>query len=117
MPLLYIKFPFTKVCVMVDENVVPSKGDHPHLYKMLSLETVCGLFISIKTISADIVLIDMNKPQTVSKDNILYKCGWSPFEGTTFSSTITHTFVNGNLIYNNGIFNDDIKGKRITFNR
>ena len=66
---------------------------------------------------ADIVLIDMNKPQTVSKDNILYKCGWSPFEGTTFSSTITHTFVNGNLIYNNGIFNDEIKGKRITFNR
>tara|TARA_B110000858_G_scaffold46201_1_gene53008 strand:- start:1375 stop:2715 length:1341 start_codon:yes stop_codon:yes gene_type:complete len=66
---------------------------------------------------ADIVLIDMNKPQTVSKDNILYKCGWSPFEGTTFSSTITHTFVNGNLIYNNGIFNDGIKGKRITFNR
>ena len=56
---------------------------------------------------ADIVLIDMNKPQTVSKDNILYKCGWSPFEGTTFSSTITHTFVNGNLIYNNGIFNDE----------
>jgi dihydroorotase len=66
---------------------------------------------------ADIVLIDVNKPQTVSKDNILYKCGWSPFEGTTFSSTITHTFVNGNLIYNNGIFNDEIKGKRITFNR
>lgn len=66
---------------------------------------------------ADIVLIDINKPQTVSKDNILYKCGWSPFEGTTFSSTITHTFVNGNLIYNNGIFNDEIKGKRITFNR
>ena len=66
---------------------------------------------------ADIVLIDMNKPQTVSKDNILYKCGWSPFEGTTFSSTITHTFVNGNLIYNNGVFNDEIKGKRITFNR
>ena len=66
---------------------------------------------------ADIVLIDMNKPQTVSKDNILYKCGWSPFEGTTFSSTITHTFVNGNLIYNNGVFNDEIKGKRITFDR
>ena len=66
---------------------------------------------------ADIVLIDTNKPQTISKDNILYKCGWSPFEGTTFSSTITHTFVNGNLIYNNGVFNDEIKGKRITFNR
>lgn len=66
---------------------------------------------------ADLVLIDDNKPQTVSKDNILYKCGWSPFEGTTFSSTITHTFVNGNLIYNEGIFNDTTKGKRLTFNR
>ncbi len=66
---------------------------------------------------ADLVLIDANKPQTVSKENILYKCGWSPFEGTTFSSTITHTFVNGNLMYNEGVFNDTIKGKRITFNR
>ena len=66
---------------------------------------------------ADLVLIDTNQKQTVSKENILYKCGWSPFEGTTFSSTITHTFVNGNLIYNEGVFNDDIKGKRLTFNR
>ena len=66
---------------------------------------------------ADLVLIDSHKPQTVSKDNILYKCGWSPFEGTTFSSTITHTFVNGNLMYNNGVFDDKTKGKRITFNR
>ncbi|MCI2229388.1 dihydroorotase [Polaribacter sp. MSW13] len=66
---------------------------------------------------ADLVLIDTNKPQTVSKDTILYKCGWSPFEGTTFSSTVTQTFVNGNLIYNNGLFNDKIKGKRLTFNR
>ncbi|MDG1227145.1 MAG: dihydroorotase [Polaribacter sp.] len=66
---------------------------------------------------ADLVLIDTHKPQMVSKDNILYKCGWSPFEGTTFSSSITHTFVNGNLIYNDGVFNEKIKGKRITFNR
>lgn len=66
---------------------------------------------------ADLVLVDLNKPQQVSKENILYKCGWSPFEGTTFSSTISHTFVNGNLIYNEGVFNDTIKGKRITFNR
>lgn len=66
---------------------------------------------------ADLVLIDPNKPQTVSKDNILYKCGWSPFEGTTFSSTITHTFVNGNLVYNNGVFDENYRGKRITFNR
>ena len=66
---------------------------------------------------ADLVLINQNQPQTVSKDNILYKCGWSPFEGTRFSSSVTHTFVNGYLMYNNGVFNDSIKGKRITFNR
>ena len=66
---------------------------------------------------ADLVLIDPNKPQTVTKENVLYKCGWSPFEGTTFSASITHTFVNGNLIYDNGVFNDDVKGKRLTFNR
>ena len=66
---------------------------------------------------ADLVLIDPKQSQTVTKENVLYKCGWSPFEGTTFSSTITHTFVNGNLIYNEGVFNDNIKGKRLTFNR
>jgi dihydroorotase len=66
---------------------------------------------------ADLVLIDVDKAQIVSKDTLLYKCGWSPFEGTKFSSTITHTFVNGKIIYNNGVFNDTIKGKRITFNR
>lgn len=66
---------------------------------------------------ADMVLVDLNAKETVSKDNILYKCGWSPFEGTTFSSSISHTFVNGNLVYNQGKFNDVIKGKRLTFNR
>ena len=66
---------------------------------------------------ADLVLVDPNKSWTVNKENILYKCGWSPFEGTTFSNTITHTFVNGNLMYNEGVFNDNMKGKRLTFNR
>lgn len=66
---------------------------------------------------ADLVLIDTNKSQTVSKENILYKCGWSPFEGTTFSNSITHTFVNGNLVYENGKFNENNFGKRLTFNR
>ncbi len=66
---------------------------------------------------ADLVLVDTNSPWMVSKKNILYKCGWSPFEGTTFSSKITHTFVNGNLMYDNGIFNEEIKGKRLLFNR
>jgi len=62
-------------------------------------------------------LIDARKTQTVSKENILYKCGWSPFEGTTFHSEVTHTFVNGHLIYHNGVFNDHKKGKRLLFER
>ena len=66
---------------------------------------------------ADLVLVDPNTSYTVSKENILYKCGWSPFEGTPFSSTITHTFVNGNLMYKNGVFNESDKGERILFNR
>ena len=66
---------------------------------------------------ADLVLIDLNSKEKVSKENILYKCGWSPFEGTTFNSSVSHTFVNGHLIYNQGKFNDIIKGKRLTFNR
>jgi dihydroorotase len=66
---------------------------------------------------ADLVLVDMKAAQTVSKENILYKCGWSPYEGITFSSSVTHTFVNGVLIYNQGVFNTSTKGKRITFNR
>ena len=66
---------------------------------------------------ADLVLIDLKAPQTVCKENILYKCGWAPFEGTTFSSSVTHTFVNGVLIYHEGVFNNEVKGKRITFNR
>jgi dihydroorotase len=66
---------------------------------------------------ADLVLVDPSIPWTVNKDNILYKCGWSPFEGTTFFSKVTHTFVNGHLIYKSGKFNDIIKGKRLTFDR
>jgi dihydroorotase len=66
---------------------------------------------------ADLVLIDPNAPWTVTKDNLGYKCGWSPFEGTTFRSRITHTFVNGVLAYENGKFPNRTHGERITFNR
>lgn len=64
---------------------------------------------------ADLVLIDTNQNWTVTKENILYKCGWSPFEETVFSSKITHTFVNGNLLFENGIFDENTKGKRLEF--
>ncbi|MCU0391938.1 MAG: amidohydrolase family protein, partial [Thermoflexibacter sp.] len=66
---------------------------------------------------ADLVLVDLNKTTTVSKENILYKCGWSPFEGQTFHSKIEKTIVSGNLIYDNGVFNEAEKGKRILFDR
>ena len=66
---------------------------------------------------ADLVLVDLESSWEVTKENILYKCGWSPFEGETFHSKITHTFVNGHLAYENGSFNESKKGKRLKFNR
>lgn len=66
---------------------------------------------------ADLVLVDLNQPWTVKKDNLLYKCGWSPFEGTTFKSRISHTFVNGHLAYNNFKVNENRFAKALTFNR
>jgi dihydroorotase len=66
---------------------------------------------------ADLVIVDLNKTTTVSKENILYKCGWSPFEGQTFPAEVTHTFINGNLVYGNGQWNESVRGKRLTFER
>ena len=66
---------------------------------------------------ADLIIADLNNPWTVTKDNIFYKCGWSPFEGTTFKSRITHTFVNGTLCYHNFKILDVKAGKRLTFDR
>jgi dihydroorotase len=65
---------------------------------------------------ADLVLVDLNDSYTVERSNVLYKCGWSPFEGTTFHSKITHTFVNGNLVFENGTFDETKKGERLLFN-
>jgi len=66
---------------------------------------------------ADLVMIDMNQSNTVSKENILYKCGWSPLEGFTFPATITNTFVNGNKVYGNGMFDESQCGQRLKFDR
>lgn len=66
---------------------------------------------------ADLVLIDLDSTTTVDKSNIYYKCAWSPFEGHTFNSAITHTFVNGNLVYENGQFDESVKGQRLLFER
>ena len=66
---------------------------------------------------ADLVLVNLDKPWKVNKDNILYKCGWSPFEGETFNAQITHTFVNGHIAYEYGNFDETQRGMRLTFDR
>jgi len=66
---------------------------------------------------ADLVVADLNSSWTVTKENIAYKCKWSPFEDTTFSSKIVHTFINGHLGYSNGQFSEKRNAKRLTFNR
>ncbi len=66
---------------------------------------------------ADLILVDPHNPWTVTSENILYKCGWSPFEGTTFKSRITHTILNGNLVYHNTKFTNQNSAMRLTFER
>ena len=70
-----------------------------------------------KGFQADFVLLNLNNPWMVTKSNILYKCGWSPFEGDTFYSKITHTFVNGHIAYEFGNFDETQRGMRLTFDR
>jgi len=66
---------------------------------------------------ADLVIVDLNGSVTVSKENILYKCGWSPLENVEFPASITHTFVNGNLVFEEGRWNESTKGQRLKFER
>ena len=68
-----------------------------------------------KGYKADLVIVDPNKKWTVTPENILSKCGWSPFEQQEFAHTVSHTFVNGHLAYNNGVFNEQNKGERLLF--
>jgi dihydroorotase len=66
---------------------------------------------------ADLVVANLNRPYRVSEENIYYKCGWSPLEGFNFPATIEQTMVNGNIVYENGSFNESYRGKRLSFNR
>lgn len=66
---------------------------------------------------ADLVAVDLNRPWIVSKENILAKCGWSPFEGTTFRSAVEHVFVSGHHAFNNGKFNEEKMGERLAFDQ
>jgi dihydroorotase len=64
---------------------------------------------------ADIAIVDMHTSWKVSKENILFKCGWSPLEQHAFTGKVTQTFVNGHLVYNNGVFDESQKGQRLLF--
>ncbi len=66
---------------------------------------------------ADLVIMDMNQRSSITKENILYKCGWSPLEGFEFPATVTHTFINGHLVYGNGVWNESQMGLRLAFDR
>ena len=66
---------------------------------------------------ADLVLVDMNEAYTVTKQNILYKCGWSPFDGHQFPASVHTTFINGQIAYENGVVNDTVRGERMKFDR
>ena len=64
---------------------------------------------------ADLTIVDLNQSTRVSKENILYKCGWSPLENFEFPASISYTFVNGNLVYGNGQWDESKKGQRLKF--
>jgi dihydroorotase len=66
---------------------------------------------------ADLVLVDLNNPWEVNKENLLYKCNWSPFEGETFNAKVTHTLINGHMAYEHGNFDESKNGMRLTFDR
>jgi dihydroorotase len=66
---------------------------------------------------ADLVLVDLNKPWTVDRGNVLAQCGWSPLEGVTFRSAVTHTWVSGHLAYAEGKFDESKRGERLSFDR
>jgi dihydroorotase len=66
---------------------------------------------------ADLVIVDLAQQTLINKNNIFYKCGWSPFEGGLIPAAITHTFVSGHLVYGNGKWDESVQGKRLTFDR
>jgi dihydroorotase len=113
----------------VIQSALPAVLEHFHS-GLLSLETIASKIahtpariFSVKERGfiregywADLVLVDLNKPQTVAKENILYKCGWSPFEGVTFRSSIDTTIVSGQISWQNGQ-NLPSQGLRLVFDR
>jgi dihydroorotase len=94
------------------EKIVQKMSHNPAiLFQVKNRGFICEGFF------ADLVLVDVNRPWTVLKENILAKCGWSPFEKTTFKSQVTHTIVSGHLAYDEGSLNEEKMGDRLLFDR
>ena len=66
---------------------------------------------------ADLVLVDVNVNKLITNEEVCYKCGWTPYDGTAVHAQVTHTFVNGNLVYENGLFHEESRGQRLSFTR
>ncbi|TSA29819.1 MAG: dihydroorotase [Bacteroidetes bacterium] len=96
------KIPLESVVQKMSHNV----ADLYHIEKRGYIREGC---------QADLVLVDLHIPWEVTRENILYKCGWSPFEGTTFQSSVLSTWVNGHLAYHQGIIDESRKGERLLF--
>ena len=94
------------------EKIVEKMGHNPAILFQIEKRG----FIK-ENYKADLVLVDLDEKYTVSKENLLYKCGWSPLEGTEFHNKITHTFVNGNLVFENGKISEEKFGERLLFER
>ena len=102
---------FTHLGRLSVEKVIQKMCHSPAL-----LYRVCERGFIRKGFHADLVLVDMDAPWTVTRENILYKCGWSPMEGVTFRSRVCMTWVNGNLVFDHGRFDETVKGQRLSFN-
>ncbi|MDR1666691.1 MAG: dihydroorotase [Bacteroidales bacterium] len=92
------------------EQVVEKMCHHPAI-----LFGICRRGFIRKGYQADLVLVDICRPWTVTPENILYRCGWSPFMGQTFHASVLQTWVNGNLVYDNGTFHEETRGKALEF--
>ena len=64
---------------------------------------------------ADLAIVDMAANELISNENIFYKCGWTPYDGMATHTKVTHTFVNGNLVFENGRINEESRGERLEF--
>ena len=108
-----------KTILLVEDEALLAENLQRYLtregYRCLWCDTLAAA--EQQWLAADLVLLDLGKPYVVNDSNLLYLCGWSPFNGYRFQSTIEMTLVNGQIAWQNGQVTDQVLGKRLTFNR